>query len=503
MLLRLKTVNQLAAILVLMMSLIAFSSIAQTQSGWVLSHQKVSSTEGGFIGTLNDGDQFGKAVSSLGDINLDGVPDLAVGANLDDAGGNNRGAVWLLFLDINRNVKSVRKISENDGGFKGRLDDNDFFGWSIASLGDLDGDGIIDLAVGARGDDDGGLNSGAVWILFLNSNGTVKSHQKISDTEGEFTGTLDNSDLFGFSVASLGDIDGDGINDLAVGSQLDDDGGTNRGAVWILFLNNDGTVKSHQKISNTESGFSGILENGDWFGWSVTTLGDLDSDGINDIAVGATGDDDGGNLRGAVWIVFLNSDGTVKSNQKISDIEGSFTGILDDSDEFGTSLALLDDLDSNGVNELAVGVRWDDDGGLNRGAVWVLFLNNDGSVESHQKISDTEGGFVGKLDDSDHFGRSVTSLGDSNGNGIFDLVVGSPTDDDGGLDRGAVWILSIDGNAVVKCQWDLDGDDTVGTSDLLELFAQWGTAGPADFDESGAVDTADLLILFANWGPCP
>lgn len=52
------------------------------------------------------------------------------------------------------------------------------------------------------------------------------------------------------------------------------------------------------------------------------------------------------------------------------------------------------------------------------------------------------------------------------------------------------------------CPWDLDGSGSVGTSDLLALFAQWGTDGPADFDRSGAVGTADLLILFANWGPC-
>ena len=54
-----------------------------------------------------------------------------------------------------------------------------------------------------------------------------------------------------------------------------------------------------------------------------------------------------------------------------------------------------------------------------------------------------------------------------------------------------------------KCPWELDGNGSVGTSDLLALFAQWGTAGPADFDGSGAVNTNDLLILFANWGPCP
>jgi len=66
--------------------------------------------------------------------------------------------------------------------------------------------------------------------------GWVLSHQKISDTEGGFTGILDDVDLFGRSVASLGDLDGDGLGDLAVGALGDDDGGTGRGAVWVLFL---------------------------------------------------------------------------------------------------------------------------------------------------------------------------------------------------------------------------------------------------------------------------
>ena len=82
---------------------------------------------------------------------------------------------------------------------------------SVASLGDLDGDGVGDLAVGATGDDDGGVNRGAVWVLFLKKNGKVKSHQKISDTQGGFTGILDNGDWFGSSVASLGDLNGDGV----------------------------------------------------------------------------------------------------------------------------------------------------------------------------------------------------------------------------------------------------------------------------------------------------
>jgi len=70
----------------------------------------------------------------------------------------------------------------------------------------------------------------------MNSDGTVKSHQKISDTEGNFTDTLDDDDEFGISDTSLGDLDGDNVIDIAVGAYGDDDGGTDRGAVWVLFL---------------------------------------------------------------------------------------------------------------------------------------------------------------------------------------------------------------------------------------------------------------------------
>ena len=405
---------------------------AAAQPGTVLSHQKISSTEGGFTGTLDNGDLFGIAAISLGDLNGDGVDDMAVGAPLDDDGGVNRGAVWILFSNANGTVNSHQKISDTEGGFTGNLDDGDFFGRSVGSLGDFNGDGVGDVAVGAWGDDDGGLDRGAVWMLFLNADGTVQSHQKISDIEGGFTGILDDEDYFGLAVSSLGDLDGDGVSDLAVGALFDDDGGLDRGAVWVLFLNPDGTVKLHQKISDIQGGFTGILDDEDVFGISAASLGDLDGDGVSDLAVGALFDDDGGLDRGAVWILFLNPDGTVKAHQKISDTEGGFTGILDDTNWFGISVAPLGDLDGNGVGDLAVGAHGDDDGGTppnaNRGAVWVLFLDGVSCPCACNFDTSTGAGVCDLIDFTTFAGQFATGdpcacdIDTSTGVGVCDLI---------------------------------------------------------------------------------
>jgi CSLREA domain-containing protein len=209
--------------------------------------------------------------------------------------------------------------------------------------------------------------------LFLNADGTVTADQKISDTTG-LTATLDNSDLFGVSVSGIGDLDSDGINDMAVGAEWDDDGGTDRGAVYVLFLNANGTVKAEQKISDTTGGLTATLDDSDYFGNDVAGIGDVNGDGVSDLAVTAVFDDDGGGDRGGVHLLFLNANGTVKAEQKISDTSGGLTATLDDDDRFGISAAGIGDLDGDGRIDLAVGAHLDDDGGTDRGAVYVLHL---------------------------------------------------------------------------------------------------------------------------------
>jgi hypothetical protein len=204
--------------------------------------QKLSNLYGNFgaFYTLLSGDRFGMSVVSLGDVDKDGVADLAVGAYNDDNGGTNAGAVYIIFIETNENVKGSQKLSMLYGGLSSfyTIGGGDLFGNSVAALGDVDGDGVVDLAAGARADDDGGTDAGTAYIFFLQSDGKVKNAQKLSAQYGSFSSfyTLDAGDQFGNSIAALGDINNDGVIDLAVGLLSDDDGSSGAGAFYVINL---------------------------------------------------------------------------------------------------------------------------------------------------------------------------------------------------------------------------------------------------------------------------
>ena len=406
--------------------------------------QKISADSGGFNGNLDNGDQFGSAVADPGDLEADGVRDLAVGTPFNDDDGSDEGAVWILFMDDDGRVDQQQKISSNAGSFGGNLEDDDLFGSAVAGIGDLNSDAAFDLAVGVPGNDNGGADRGGVWILFLDAEGKVRDEQKIADDTGGFGGNLDDNDRFGSAVADIGDVNGDGVPDLAVGAPNNDDGSDNAGAVWILFMRVDGKVETWQKISMNAGGFDGNLDADDHFGAAVTGIGDLDNNGIPDLAVGVPGDDKGGADRGGVWILFLDAEGKVQQEQKIADDTGGFGENLDDDDRFGSAVAAIGDMNSDGIPDLAAGAPDDDDGADNAGAFWILMMKTDGKVDGWQKVSGSAGGFDGNLDADDHFGAAITGIGNLDNSELTDLAVGAPGDDDGGADQGAVWILFME-----------------------------------------------------------
>ncbi len=413
--------------------------------------QKISDTQGNLLGMFANHNNFGRAVANLGDFDGDGIADLIVSSK--DAAGSGSGGLYLLLLNPNGTVKSEQQITASQGGLPFIPDLMNLFATSITAIGDLDDNGVMDIAAGAHIHEDGGTRKGIIDILLLNADGTVKSHQRISDAQGGLNATLEDDDYFGISIANLGDLDFDGVNDIAIGANLDDDGGTNRGAVHILCLNPDGTVKTEQKISDTQGGLPYQLADEDQFGSSVSALGDVDGDGILDMAVGAEWDANN-SRKGEIYILFLNTDGSVKDAQKITEGQGGLTAIIDSSDHFGTALADLGDLDGDGIPDLMVGAYGDDDGGNAKGAVYVLLLNSDGSVKAEQKISETEGGLVADLNIGSLFGTSIANLGDLDGDGKYNIAVGAKLDDDGGNGRGAVYLFEMritDENEITVC----------------------------------------------------
>ena len=353
------------------------SSGASGVSVRVQDEQKISANDGNFNGDLDAGNRFGAALADTGDLESDGVQDLAIGAPFDDDGGEDRGAVWVLFMDDNGRVDMERKLSADTGGFDGDLDDGDLFGSALSGLGDINRDGAQDLAVGTPGDDKGGNDRGALWVLFLNADGRVRDQQKIADDTGGFSGNLDNDDRFGSAVAAIGDIDGNGVEDIAVGAPGDDTNGTDRGAVWVLLLDADGTVRDQEKIADGAGGFRGGLDNNDRFGSALSGIGEIRGTGYPGLAVGAPNDDDGAADAGAVWILYLDSDGSAAGWQKVSSDAGGFDGNLDAGDNFGAAVAGIGNLDKEGIQDLAVGAPGADDGGTDKGAAWILFMKRD------------------------------------------------------------------------------------------------------------------------------
>ena len=243
--------------------------------------------------SLGNNSFFGTSIANIGDYDGDGVDDLVSGTHKEGP-GSSQGAIFIMFMNTNGSLDKTIEI--NSGTTNGPdLSNGDQFGWSIANIGDLDGNDVNDLAVGARGDD-------TVHILFMNSCNQCAANAAVSSVAEINSATLGVTvgGTFGDSVANMGDLDGDGVQDLAIGSRTD----TGGGSVRIVYMNTDGTPKSSALIDSTSTD-GPTISGGDWFGNAVASIGDLDGNGITDMAVGAEQDDHGGKNRGALHIIFL------------------------------------------------------------------------------------------------------------------------------------------------------------------------------------------------------
>ncbi|NNE35121.1 MAG: T9SS type A sorting domain-containing protein [Rhodothermales bacterium] len=385
-----------------------------------------------------------------------------------------------------------QEVSNSEGNLGATLSSADYFGSSVTTLGDVDGDGVADLAVGAEGDDAFVPDGGAVYLLFMNADGSVREHRKLTGNDLP-SGAVAGGGNLGSAVARIDDLNADGVRDMIVGAKGDDDTssglGESSGAAWILFLDTAGNVIAEQKISETSGGFIGSLDPGDLFGRAVAILGDIGSNGSMEVAVGAPGDDDGGTDRGAIWILSLDSNGSVSTLKKISDGNGLPANALADYDGFGTSISRL--TKPNDGILIAVGAPFDDTGGPNRGAAWVLELDPLFNVVEMQKHASSAGGLAAPLADGSLFGRSVAGPGDLDGDDQADAMVGAPaasTTDD----HGEFWFENLEPGTYSVIDFSRVGSSSGGFSGRLQSGDRFGQslAAIGDHDGDGRVDYA-------------
>ncbi len=234
------------------------------------------------------GDDAGYAVAGAGDVDGDGVSDLLVGAPYADPKGSSSGTAYLVLGPGGEEMSLVDADAVLTGGAS-----YDYVGDSLDSAGDQDGDGLPDLIVGAHGADDGGSSSGTSYVVSGLTTGTRNitniGHKLIGDSSGDYSG---------LDVAGLGDVDGDGWDDVMVGAYAADNNGGSSGTAFIVLGPVSGTVD----LGSADGAWHGE-KSSDSAGREIEAAGDVDGDGFHDALIGAYGHDTGGSSAGAVYLL--------------------------------------------------------------------------------------------------------------------------------------------------------------------------------------------------------
>ena len=288
------------------------------------------------------------------------------------------------------------------------------FGRRVATIGDLNGDGVDDVVIGATNHGCNGQDSGLVRVV----DGTDGS--TITEYCGDFA-----KDEFGLSVAGIGDVNNDGTPDFAAGTPLADPNGSGSGNVKIYSGATLGVLREHNGTTATDA-------LGSW----ISGVGDVSGDGIDDYAIGIEMHIGVSNIGNGRVEVFNGSTGAL-----LYTVTGDSA-----NDRFGYSVAGGGDLNGDGTPDFVVGIYGDDNNGANSGSVRAF----DGSNGAVLWTADGDAA-------RDHLGAAV-AMGDLNGDGNAEVIVGAPENDANGTDAGQVKVFNSVGTAILTLSGAAAGD---------------------------------------------
>ncbi|MEO5353375.1 MAG: FG-GAP-like repeat-containing protein [Magnetococcus sp. XQGC-1] len=477
----------------------------------------IDSGVGGFV--INGqaaGDRSGTSVAGTGDVNGDGLDDIIVGAWHSTPGADTEaGRSYVVFGQSGTGAVELSAIEAGTGGFvingQCSFDRN---GWSVSAAGDVNGDGLADLLVGAGWSDPGVSNAGRSYVVFGQTGTTVVDLSAVAAGVGGFVinGQAD-SDYSGIAVANAGDVNGDGLADILVGAKGSDATGSDAGSSYVVFGQTGTTGINLSAIAGGTGGF--VIYGqcvGDRSGRAVASAGDVNGDGLGDLIVGAPFSNSGaGAYAGDSYVIFGQTGSSAINLSAVAAGSGGFVvhGQCAD-DHSGWSVASAGDINGDGLADLIIGAKYSDPAaGSNAGRSYLVFGKTGGTAIDLSAVAKGLGGFVinGQCA-NDYSGYSAVCAGDINGDGLADLVVGAKTGDPtvGTTDAGRSYVIfgSTTGAfaQTVVDQLGTSGNDTMtGTSANETLVGGAGSdiltgAGGADVLYGGAGD--DTFILNAS-----